>query len=157
MSNRRDEGLGPRRARMRSCDSSGLDELPRDHKKRHGGSEACAPFTAMKKMPAGNLTSVPSHMPKRKILHRWVRPQTPKGALYRAEARPEGVSSAICRGVTTCHQRDGRARASFGPSTPNKSWSARSGRTCQQLRRGSKRKRRDCRQQSTCQTARTAI
>jgi hypothetical protein len=37
----------------------------------------------------------------------------PKGAL-RAEARPMGIFDAVCRGVRTCHQRDGRARASFG-------------------------------------------
>ena len=88
------------------------------------------------------MTSVPPQTPKRKFLRRWVRPQTPKGAL-RAEARPAGVFDAACRGVKTCHQRDGRVRASLGPITRNKSGHARShlvGRACKQACNGSSRK-----------------
>jgi hypothetical protein len=63
----------------------------------------------------------------------------PKGAL-RAEARPMGIFDAVCRGVRTCHQRDGRARASLGLITRNKSVQAQSrrvGRTCKQPCNGS--------------------
>jgi hypothetical protein len=64
----------------------------------------------------------------------------PKGAL-RAEARPMGIFDAVCRGVRTCHQRDGRARASLGLITRNKSVQAQSrrvGRTCKQPCNGSR-------------------
>lgn len=109
----------------------------------HAGSGACAPSTAMKRMHVGILTSFPPQTPRRKVLRRWVRPQAHKGAL-RAEARPAGVFDTVCRGATTCHQRDGRARASLGPSTQNKRGPARSHRArraCKQPCCGSSEKR----------------
>jgi hypothetical protein len=71
-----------------------------------------------------------------------------KGAL-RAEARPVGVSSAFCRGIETLQSAEqSHARVLWSQHTKQKpvgSFTSILARMPQQLRRGSKRKRRDCR------------